>query len=150
MAFCTDAQIKTSVAAALHTAAASLDSFWTDVITDANVAAYDQICHRFITLGYSQAQIDAWDRGATFNKFLARYQALIDGSGDKDAVGEFRRELDYWRGKLDEITTLDDGGATTDPAADAAGSVGHGSLSTTSDMFSLDPDDARRGEPTEW
>jgi hypothetical protein len=148
--FVTDAQVKTSVAAALHKAAADLDSFWSDLITDANTAAYDQISSRFINLGYSQAQIDAWDRGATFQKFLARYQALIDGAGDRDDVGEWAKQLEYWRGLLDGLTSLDDGGAVSNPTADPTGNVGHGSLSTRNDLFRLDPDDDRRGTSTQW
>ena len=104
MSFVTNAQVKTSVLAALHQS--SVSSYWDDAISDANTAAYDQICHHFLLLGYTQAQIDAWDRGVTFNKFLARYQALIDVAGDNPHVEEWRTELDYWRGKLEEITKL--------------------------------------------
>jgi len=150
VAFVTDTQVKTSVAGALHKSTADLPTWWNDIITDANVAAYDQICHHFLRLGYTQSQIDAWDRGATFNRFLARYQALIDGAGDGEDVGEWRTELDYWRGKLEEITTIDDGGALEEPEGDSAGTVSYGNLSTTTDLFGLDPDDARRGRPTVW
>ena len=148
--FVLDAHVKQSVAGALHKPAGDLDSFWSDIIADANAAAYDQIVGHFVLLGYTQAQIDAWDSGITFQKFLARYQALIDGAGDRTEVGEWRKELDYWRGLLENVTSIDTSGAVVDPTQDAAGSVGHGSLSTTNDLFSLDPDDARRGTPTEW
>lgn|GEM_PF-5902160 len=148
MAFVTDAQVKTSVAAALHKASADLPSFWTDIITDANVAAYDDICGHFLDLGFTQAQVDSWDRGVTFNKFLARYQALIDGAGDQDDVGEWREELNYWRQKLTDISTLEVDDELEEP--DSSGSVGHGNLSTSNDLFSLDQDDPRRGNATEW
>lgn len=149
MAFTNDTVVKDSVAAALGQATADLESKWTTLVADANLAAYDQICHHFLLLGYSQTQIDAWDRGVTFNKFLARYQALIDGAGDRETVGEWRAELDYWRGKLEEVTAIDDGGELEEPDA-GPGTVGHGTLSTSNDLFSLDADDSRRGEPTEW
>lgn len=134
--FVTDAQVTASVAAALHKGVGDLDAFWAAVVTDANQAAYDAILDHFILCGYSAAQIGTWDRGATFQRFLARYQALIDGAGDKDEVGEWRTELDYWRKKLGQILTLDAGGAIADPV-NAQGEVGHGSLSTTNDIFRL-------------
>lgn len=150
MSFCTDAQIKTSVAAALHVASASLESFWTDVITDANAAAYSQIVSRFLALGYTVTQINQWDQGATYQKFLARYQALIDGSGDKERVGEWRTELDYWRGKLEEVSQLEVSNELEEPTASDSARIGYGDLRTTSDLFRLDPDDVRRGESTVW
>lgn len=150
MSFVTDAEVKASVAAALAKEPSALESKWTTLIADANTAAYDQICHRFILQGYSQAQIDAWDRGATFQKFLARYQALIDGAGDHNGVETWEKQLDYWRGKLEEIETLDDGGTAEEPENNSQSSVGHGSLSTSNDLFGLDPNDRRRGRPTEW
>lgn len=150
MAFVSDTVVKASVAAALGKEPVDLESKWATLIADANTAAYDLICHRFILIGYSQAEIDAWDRGATFNKFLARYQALIDGAGDRETVGEWRAELNHWRSKFEEITTLDDGGKVVEPTTDSQSTVGYGTLSTRSDLFSLDPLDSRRGEPTEW
>lgn len=150
MAFCTSAQVKASVGAALHKSAADLNTtIWDQVIGDAITAAYDQIKMRFLPLGYTLAQIDAWDMGYTFNLMLARYQAIMDSSGDKDQVGEWRAELDYWRGKLDEVTTIIDGSVVDDPEEEA-GTINHGTISTTSDLFRLDPDDDRRGAVTEW
>ena len=149
MSFVTDAQVKDSVAAALHTTAATLEAHWTQCVTDANTAAYDEIVGHFLDLGYSIDQIDSWDRGATFQKFLARYQALIDGAGDQDNVGEWRTELDYWRGRLEAVTSLQVD-SELEETDDSSSNVGYGSLSTTDDIFSLDPDDSNRGSPTEW
>ncbi len=147
MAFVADSIVKDSVASGLHKDVADLESFWTTIIADANLAAYDEIVGHFLLLGYTKAQIDTWDRGITFQKFIARYQSLIDGAGDKTEVGEWRTELDYWRGKLKEITTLEIAAVITDPA-DGTSDIGRGELSTSNDIFVLDPNN--RGNITEW
>jgi len=148
MPFATVVEVKASIAGALHVEVSVMAGFWTQVIADATTAAADEIYGHFLDLGYSTAQVLTWDRALTFSKFLARYQALIDGSGDKDDVGEWRTELDYWRGKLEEITTLEISDELADPVI--TGTVGHGGLSTANDLYGLDSDDSRRGVPTEW
>lgn len=138
--FVDDDAVKASVAAALHKAVADLPTLWTQVIGDANEAAYRQIIAHFVVLGYTQAQIDTWDSGPTYQKFIARYQALIDGAGDKNEVGEWRTELDYWRGLLETIQTLEVAAEVVDPHTGGS-TVGRGDMSNSSDIFSLD---------TEW
>ena len=148
MAFATTTEVKASIAGALHVDVSAMPSFWTQVIADSTTAASDDIYGHFIELGYTAPQVLAWDRALTFSKFLARYQGLIDGAGEKDDVGEWRTELDYWRAKLEAITTLEVDDELADPAT--GGNVGHGSMSTATDLFGLDPDDSRRDVPTEW
>lgn len=147
MSFVTDAVVKASVAAGLHQDVADMQAYWTTAIADANAAAYRQIVDHFLTLGFTKAQVDAWDSGADYQKFLARYQALIDGAGDKPDVGEWRAELDYWRGKLGEIQNLvvDD---ELPGQAETGSIVGHGNLKTSDDIFRLSP--RGRGRVTEW
>lgn len=150
MPFKTNAEIKTGLSAAIHKTSATISAtVWDDIISSANTAAYWLICEKLLKLGYSQAQIDAWDGGPIYQEFLARYQALIDGGGDKDSVGEWRRELDYWRKKLEDLTEISDGGVVDD-AADISKLVGYGDLRTDDDLFVLDPEDPRRGQNTEW
>lgn len=150
--FLTDTELKPSVVkAALHKGISDIaGDVWDAAIADANQAAYDLILVHFLELGYTVAQIATWGQGTTFQRYLARYQALIDAAGDSgDQTSEWRKELDYWRGKLDELTTLTTTTAVVEPG-DSEGSVGHGDLSTTTDLFVMDPDDENRGEVTEW
>ena len=151
--FVTDADVKASVVqAALSKGVADVSATkWDKAVSDANQAAYDLIRDHWTDLGYSPAQIAAWQSGRTYQLFIARYQALMDGAGDNDkGLSEWRKELDYWRGKLDALTTIISGDATVVPTANESGVVGHGSLSTSNDLFRMDPDDARIGTPTEW
>lgn len=144
MGFVSDAVVTASVQAALH--ADTLEDFWITIIADANAAAYRQILAHFIALGYTKAHVDLWDSGPDYQKFLARYQALIDGSGDTDKVGEWRKELDYWRGLLAAIQILETVSVVV--PSDVPGSVvGHGKLSTATDIFRTSDG---CGEITRW
>lgn len=152
--FCTDADVKTSVAnSALSKLAANIAPVkWDNAVLNANQAAYDLIHDHWISQGYTAAQVAAWQSGRTYQLFMARYQALMDAMGDSEnaAMEQLRIELDFWRGRLFALTILVIDDDVEDPDDITIGGVGHGDLSTARDLFQLDPDDARRGSPTEF
>ncbi len=75
--------------------------YWTDIITDAQTSAYQEIEGRLFKRGFILAQIVAWDRGAEFELSIMKYLSLVNGgglSGNYDdrfiKMLDRRRELD--------------------------------------------------------
>lgn len=151
MAFTTDAAVESDVAAALKTTTANLPD-WTDtVIARCHTAAYQEIVGRLLGRGYTKAVIDTWDRGVEFERAIALYlifsqpQAL--GVFDKQAMevwGQYRKDL------LDVVLFVSGTPVSPGTGPTAGGTVGSGDVSTANDLFTLDPDDANRGEITRW
>ncbi len=81
MSFITDTQARQAVADALKVELASLPDYWTNLVSEANIAAYGEIQGCLIGRGYTQAQVDSWDRGAEFQKQLAVFWSLTRGGG---------------------------------------------------------------------
>ncbi len=75
--------------------------YWVTIVADAQTSAYQEIVGRLIERGFTEAQINSWDRGAEFELVIMKYWALVNGgglSGNYDdrfiKMLDRRRELD--------------------------------------------------------
>ncbi len=132
MAFITDNDLKTKLAANLKVADASqLPAGWTQIITDSNAAAYANIVGVLSARGYTGAQIASWDRGAEFNSDLGLFWCLVKGAGLHGNDATFIDKLDR-RKELEDVAIMN-GGVLVTP--DTGGAVGYGQFDTTDDAF---------------
>lgn len=150
MSFITDAQLRNAVAAMIKKDPAALEPFWAELIPIANESAYNQIVSALNDRGYTTAQIDAWDRGAEFQRYISIYEVMVLAQALTDFNLENLRTFAARVNQLADVV-VKTGGEVIEAGADSPESqVGYGSLSTTNDLFVLDPYDSRRGNPTTW
>ena len=146
--FLTDAHIRASVVAALKVSAGDLPDYWDQLINESHTAAYQEIVGALIGRGFTQAQIDAWSRGAEFEKDLALFWALTKGGGLHNYDDRFPKSLDRRKDLL--TVQVYSGGVWVTPGEDP-GTVGSGAISTSDDLFNYrDPDDPNIGEVTRF
>lgn len=137
MAFLTDAQVKTKLAANLKVAEADLPDAWDEIVPDANTAGQNEVTQAITNLGYTAAQAATWDRAAEFNRDMALFWCLVNGAGLHGHDPTFIDKLDR-RAELKEITApILIGGEPVDPDDDSGG-VGYGEFDTTDDRFTPD------------
>ena len=76
--YITDADL-TDYLEAVHQLATggTLEAFATAIIAAANESAYRAVQSALIKRGFSQAQIDVWDRRVEFNRDIAVYQYFV-------------------------------------------------------------------------
>lgn len=135
MPYITDAELKDRLAAFLKTSPANLKGYWDTIIPGANQAAHDDITGALILRGYTQAQIDTWDRRVEFAKMIGLYWCLVNGTGAHDYAFETIKLLDR-RGDLKTVA-LHSGGVHDDP--DRNGETGlavYGTLDDEDDTYS--------------
>jgi hypothetical protein len=138
MPWITDAQLKSAVASVQGLASPSdVASHWDDSITAANVGAYNWLRAKLAGRGFSPAQMDSWDAKADYNRAAALCR-LYREYGLK-GVGEANLIVEQCK-SLEELDTLDvtAGGEVIEPGATGAGSVSHGSYTTTCDRHTMD------------
>lgn len=134
MSFNTSAQITTKLADVQHVSEANLTTGATStIIADSLNAAYQEIVSRLAYRGFSQSQIDAWDRGAEFERDIALFWCLVKLGGLENADDKFIERLDR-RDEIDEaiITT---GGTVVEPDDEDGGPIGFGALDTSQSEF---------------
>ena len=146
MAFINDSQLKDELHSTLGKAPGEMSSKWDNIVRRSNVSAYQDIVSRLVARGFSKAQVDLWDRGAEFNVDIGLYWCLVKGGGLEAYDDKFINKLDR-REELDTVLVTTSGVIVT-PAN--GGDFGTGSFDTSSDLFVMDEDDGRRGEPTSW
>ena len=150
----TDAELKNAVANILQVDPSGLPAFWDDLVSKANVAAYQDVYTGLVTRGFSIAQISGWDRMGEFVKDIGLYWSLLRG-GALGSYGEGYKGLDR-RKELDTVTVTVNGfwqqPGNTPPAntETAFQEVNQGQQSTGTDLFSFDPNDVRAGQITRW
>lgn len=137
MALVTDADVKAAVAARLSTPVGNLQSQWDEIVTRANVQAYNLIRRTWAARGYTESQVDDWDDGEEFNLNLAVIFAMRNGamanSYDQQAIDKL---WDYYLAQFKETVFLVDG-EQVDPEA-ARGRISFGDLSESRDTFTPD------------
>ena len=121
--FITDAELKDAITAALNKVEVdALDSaIWTANIARRNLGAYNQIVSAWVRAGFALSNVQGWDLGPLYQENLALYECLIKQNPNSEQVGEWRRELDYWRQQLKDLVedeALIVGGALVALAAD--------------------------------
>lgn len=80
MPFLTDSQLKQHLADLLREDVAELPDAWDSVISAANVTAQMAINSALGALGFSPAQVAAWDGLAAYNRSLGLFFAMNDGA----------------------------------------------------------------------
>ncbi len=141
--FLTDSQCMQAVADLLKYDISALPGYWTSVVSQAHVAAYQEIQGRLLARGFTTAQVVLWDRGAEFERMLTIYWSLVNGGGTTAYDDRFIKQFDR-RSDLDSVLVSVAG--TWIIPGETPGTVGTGFEDTTGDLFSLDRDDPLRGE----
>lgn len=137
--------------------AKTLTAYWSTIITASNLAAYWEIVSALMERGYTKAVIDTWDRGAEFQRSLGLYWCLEHGAAmDSESVKnvdveKFDRRLELCGDAEKKIkpVAVTVAGVLKDPTT-TYGQMVSGKFDTTDDLFVVDPDDSRRGVPTEF
>lgn len=150
MALLNKTEAKSALANVLKTAVEDVPDYWDTIIADGIAFADGEIFSRLIARGYTSAQVNAWDHRKSYAKKLFLWSALVEGGGLAGFDDKFIERLDV-RESLDTLT-LAIGGEYVIPAqgGEGAGTASFGDRDTSTDLFVLDPDDARRGEVTRW
>lgn len=133
----------------LQTVEARLDTNWDEIVTGSNAAAYQEIVSKLAGRGYSKAQIDAWPRGAEFQRHIGLFWSLTNGAGLHGYDDKFINKFDR-REELEEVQITDADGELVEPEAGTGGAVGFGILSNERERFILDDQDFRIGQPTRF
>jgi hypothetical protein len=131
--FLTDVQIETALAAILKQNVSDLPDYEPTILTDAHNSAYNDIASRLVARGFTLAQVNAWDRGAEFEKDIALWWCFDKMAGLSQAVD------DRFIGKLDRRAELIDTPVTNGfkPIRPTGGinSVGRGDTDDSASQF---------------
>jgi hypothetical protein len=152
MPYITDAQLKQAVKDRLGLAADQpLASRWDSIIADANQAGWQDIVNHLRARGYTQAQVDAWDSRAVFNRDQGLFWALTNGAGLHGFDDRYIGKLDR-RAELDGLVILIVGVATAPGDTAGEGQVKSGALKTDADLFFFGRNQDRRpsGRVIRW
>jgi hypothetical protein len=116
------------VADALGTDVSQLPTRWTDLCADANTSATNDVSQLLMGLGYTQAQIDAWDSVTVYARDLGTFWALTRGGAGGEAYSDKALKSLDRREELRGMTTLMIGGVAVAPPtnASAVGGVSSG------------------------
>jgi hypothetical protein len=142
----TDAEVKDLLAAQLKMAPNDLPGLYEKIVPRAHLFGYQECLGRLMRRGFTQAQVDAWDRLAEFEGDLSIWKALLMAGAyagfDRDTLAALDR-----REELDTVLVFD-AGVYVDPATAEAGpgTVGFGRESTTGE-FAWPPNDGSPGDP---
>jgi hypothetical protein len=146
--FVSDADLKNFFAGCLKKDPAELpNTVWDPLIRQANRSAYWEIVTKLGARGFSQAQADQWDRGLEFQNAIGAWWAFQLGGGLEGADDKFIAKLD--RRKELEAIPITIGGVIAAPVENFM-PINFGVVDTDQDLFVIDPDDPRTGEPTQW
>lgn len=135
MAYITASDLKDVLAAHLKLANATALPSQIDVVADQCVqAGYQEIVSRLLDRGFTQAQIDDWDRNAEFNRDLAMWFVLRHVAESDDG--------DLWPQKFDRREELESVVVVVDGEVQEPGSsarrIGYGEMQRSDGVFSMD------------
>lgn len=133
---------------------ADLPAWWTTIITNAQLRAYNEIFAALSGRGFTAAQIAAWDRGPEFEGNMTCYYALMAGGAaesiDEKALASLDRSKELTGDPQHPAVQITNGGVYQYPQGNP-GTVGTGRMSPGGSIFSWpDPSDPRLGRPTRW
>src|SRR5262245_1017408 len=141
MPFISDAQLKIAVTAMLQTQEARLDTNWDEIVAGSNSAAYQEIVSKLAERGFSKAQIDAWPRGAEFQRHIGLFWSLTNGAGLHGYDDKFINKFDR-RAELETVPITDANGVLVEPEG-GGDTVGFGIMSTQRERVGLGDQDPR-------
>ena len=104
----------------------NLAAYWDNIITDANNSAWEDIREKLGRRGFTETQIDTWDRSEEFNKDIGLYWCLVKGGVGHNYDDRFIRQLDR-RAELETIQVTI-AGAVVQPGDEDLDAVGHGKM----------------------
>lgn len=81
MPFLTDNELKQKLADMIGVDVSALPARFTGIVADANAAAYLDIVDPFVARGFTRGQVDAWDRGAEYQRDIGLFWCLLKGGG---------------------------------------------------------------------
>jgi hypothetical protein len=121
--YVSSATIKTKLADRLHKLEADLDARWDSIITDSIAAAYRDIRARMMnpTLGYTQAQLDAWDDRVSYSVDQTLFWCFVNGAGLDGYSDQDYSKLDHRKELENPGFTMFSGGVIVEPGIIAAG-----------------------------
>jgi hypothetical protein len=77
--FLDDQAVSNQLQADLGATNATIAPRWSQVVTSANLTAWNRIQETFLERGFTAAQILTWDNGPTYQMKIALYLALTEG-----------------------------------------------------------------------
>jgi hypothetical protein len=132
-----------------------LKPHWDVILPAALDAAYGTIWGAFAAKGFTQSQVDQWDRGAEFQRDIAAWFALKrlavihpDVVGQQHLTELDRRPELFGTNEMPAVVLTVDGQAVYPEGT--YGLVTTGPMRTADDLFLMDPDDTRIGQTTRW
>jgi len=134
--FLSDSEFTTHVAASLKVASSDLASYWSEIAGKAHQSAYYDIRGALINRGFSAAQVDAWERGAEFERDIGLWWAIIRGGRPAHIDDQMMEALDR-RMELKTVAVEVSSGAAQEPGGNQSNIVS-GTLDTTTDRWTKD------------
>lgn len=134
--FISDADMLAQIKATLAVDTIDPASAWPLIARRANAAAYSDIRTALFRRGYTLAQIDAWDDGATFQADQGLYWAIVRGGLAKDYDTKYVMLMDR-RAEL-KTAPVTIGGVLV---AGSVAATASGAMATAADTFTMADDD---------
>lgn len=125
------ADVKQEVADVLKKDVATLEAYWTRLITLTVNDGYNDCVARLLGRGYTMAQLDGWDDRVRYNRDQCLFWLFVRGFLPSASDDREVDKLDH-RKELETVTTIMVNGVAVPPGAtdvDAGASVGSGTIS---------------------
>lgn len=149
-----DSQILSDIAAVLKqpdsaTLTGKGGAFWPGIVALRHPTTYNDIFQALAARGYTSDQITAWDAGATYERVLTVYWALVDNGCLSEAGAAFISKAESYLKSLKHVVVTVAGKVVSPEGT--SGQAGYGGFNTSQDMFQpIDPCDPRLGRPTRF
>lgn len=147
-AFITEADLAAALKSALQLAPDTvLEPWWGPLVTAAWAEAYSTIVSSLMGRGFSKAQIDQWDQGATYQRLIGLWRCLNQAAVNQPEMYSLTalQAVDVRANLVKENVTV--GGLWVYPDSEVA-QVSVGPYDAAEDLFGtpVDPEDPRLGE----
>ena len=123
--YLTHDELKQRVAGVLQKDVATLDPRWDGHVANGLDFGWQEIADRLSARGFTEGQIDSWDRRVEFNETLGIFRALTLGAMLTSFDDRYIKMFDR-RGDLDKLQVIRIGGVATAPSPPTAGNLAYG------------------------
>jgi hypothetical protein len=130
--FIDSAELTTILEGALKVSAGALPDYWAKIVTDALASAYRDIRGALIQRSFTAAQVDAWDRGAEYQRDIGLYWCLVRGAGMHGYDDRFIKMLDR-RKELETVLVEAASGSPQQSAGNPEKQIAYGSIEELED-----------------
>lgn len=128
----TTAELRTALKDTLHVEDVELETFWAGIITRCVDRGYVDLKNYLMALGYSMAQLDAWDDRKIYTLDQSLYFAYIEGGGPEDQSDRDMKRFDRITLLMkmeSNVVALSIGGVMVKPGGEGSGAmVGSGRM----------------------